>query len=274
LEKRGFEITRVRVDERGRVAPGEVAAAIRDDTILVSVQFANHEVGTVQDLAAVGGHCAERGVLLHTDATHAAGWIPLDVHDLGVHLLSVTGHRMYGPKGIGALYVRRRGPRVKLAPQIHGGGHERGLRAGTANVPGAVGLGRAAALAVEEGPEASRRVALLRDRLEAIVRQGAAPLRVLGDLERRLAYVTAVAIEGVEGESLLLGVASKVAFATGSACTSATLEPSYVLTAMGLGKSVVDSSVHWGLGRDTSEADVERAGAAIVDAVVRIRQTG
>lgn len=273
LETRGYEVTHVAVDEHARVDPVAVAAALRPDTILVSVQWANHEVGTVQEVATIGVICAERGVLFHTDATHAAAWVPIDVKAAGVHLLSLTAHRMFGPKGIGALYVRRRRPRVRLAPLLHGGGHERGFRSGTVNVPGAVGLGRAAELVEAERDSDASRVAGLRDRLEAGLLEGVEGIRVLGDPSRRLPGTSALAIADVEGESLLLG-ASRLALSTGSACSSATLEPSHVLRAMGLSKEAIDTSVRFGLGRLTTADEVERAVRVVKDAVQRIRASG
>lgn len=270
LETQGFDVTRVGVDERARVDPEAIAAAIRDDTVLVSVQWANHEVGTVQPMTAIGQVCAERGVWLHTDASQAAAWLPIDVEAAGVHLLSLTGHRMYGPKGIGALYARRRKPRVRLVPLLHGGGHERGMRSGTVNVPGAVGLGRASELVRAERGADAERVGALRDRLEAALAGGIEGLEILGDLSCRLPGTTAVSVDGVEGESLLLG-ASAVALSTGSACSSATLEPSRVLSAMGLSKAEADTSIRLGLGRFTSADGVDRAARALIDAAARIR---
>jgi cysteine desulfurase len=273
LEGRGWEVTRVGVDGAARVDPAAIDAAIRDDTVLVSVQWANPEVGTVQPMHDIGAVCEARGVLLHTDATQAAAWLPIDVRAAGVHLLSVTAHRLYGPKGTGALYVRRKGPRVRLAPQIHGGGHEGGLRSGTVNVPGVVGLGRAAAICRAEGASDARRVGALRDRLEAGLVEGSEGARALGSAAHRLPGVLSVTVRDVEGEALLLG-ASGLAFSTGSACSSATLEPSPVLGAMGLSKRDADSSVRLGLGRFTTQADVDAAIGALTDAVARIRAAG
>lgn len=274
LESRGWEVTRVAVDESARVDPAAIDAAIRDDTVLVSVQWANPEVGTVQPISRIGGVCEARGVLFHTDATQAAAWLPLDVVAHDVHLLSLTAHRLYGPKGVGALYVRRRRPRVRLAAQIHGGGHERGLRGGTVNVPGVVGFGTAASLCREEHEDDARRVGALRDRLQAGLEEGVEGVRVLGASRGgRLPGVLALTVDGVEGESLLLG-ASGLAFSTGSACSSATLEPSPVLGAMGLSKAEADASVRFGLGRFTTEQDVDRAVGILTDAVARIRRAG
>ncbi|MHC5009874.1 MAG: cysteine desulfurase family protein [Planctomycetota bacterium] len=270
LERRGYEVSRVAPDERGRIAPADVAAALRPDTVLVSVQMASHEVGTVQDLEAIGAVCAEADVWLHTDATQASAWCPIDVAAQGIHLLSLSGHRMFGPKGIGALYVRRRKPRVRLAPQLHGGGHEHGTRSGTVNVPGAVGLGMAAELCREEGAEDVRRVGALRDRLETGLLAGAEGIRVLGGTEDRLPNNSAISVAGVEGEALMLGV-PQIALATGSACTSATLEPSYVLEAMGLPKTVADTNVRFGLGRFTTGAEIDETIRRVVDTIARIR---
>ena len=205
LERRGWEVTRVGVDGAARVDPAEIDAAIRDDTVLVSVQWADPEVGTVQPMHDIGAVCEARGVLLHTDATQVAAWVPIDVRAAGVHLLSLTAHRLYGPKGVGALYVRRKGPRVRPAPQIHGGGHEGGLRSGTVNVPGVVGFGRAAAICRAEDEADARRVGALRDRLEAGLRDAIEGVRVLGSPAHRLPGVLPLTVHDVEGEALLLG---------------------------------------------------------------------
>lgn len=270
LARRGFEVTTVGSDACGRVDLDAILEALRDDTILVSMQAANHEVGTRQPLAELGTALADHPAYLHTDAASAAAWIPLDVQGLAVDLLSLSGGRLVGPKGIGALYVRRRKPRVRLEPLVHGGGGEKGRRGGGLNVPGAVGLGRAAELAREERLEDSTRVAGLRGTLEAAVLDRVEGTAVLGDVADRLPDVSALTLPGVEAEALLLG-AHQVAFGTGSACASATLEPSPVLRAMGLDKASADSSVRFALGRFTTADDVRRATSWVIDAALRIR---
>jgi cysteine desulfurase len=268
LVSRGWEQTVVEVDPRGRVEPEAVRGAIRDDTVLVSIQTANQEIGTLQPVAEIGAICREKDVLFHTDATAAAAWLPLSVEALGAHLVSLTGHLMHGPMGIGALYVKRRRPRVPITPLIHGGGAKR--RGGTPNLPGAVGLGVAAELCRRERESDAERIGALRDRLEAALEEKAGGIDRLGDVARRLPNVSALTVEGAEGEALVLGV-PRVAMATGSACTSRTLEPSYVLRAIGLDKRRGDTSVRFGLGRFTTEAEVEEGATLIVDAIERIR---
>lgn len=270
LETRGWEVTRVAPDAKGRVEAEAIGTALRPDTVLVSVQYANHEVGTVQPVAGIAAVVAEHGAWLHTDAAQALAWLPVDVATEGIHLLSLAAHRMYGPKGAGALYVRRRKPRVRVAPQMHGGGHERGLRSGTVNVPGVVGLGAAAAACRADREGDAARVAVLRDRLEARIAERVSGMRRFGDLARRLPNNTNVAFEGVEGESLVVAL-PEIAFATGSACTSATLEPSYVLPAMGVAASTAAGSVRFSLGRFTTEAEIDRTVARVVEAVERTR---
>ncbi len=270
LAKRGFEVSAVGSDAQGRIDIDAILEALRDDTILVSLQIANHEVGTLQPLAELATALADHPAYLHTDAAAAAAWIALDVQDLAVDLLSLSGGRLFGPKGIGALYVRGRKPRVRLEPLIHGGGGERGRRGGALNVPGAVGLGRAAEIAREERQEDSIRVAGLRDHLEGAVVDGVDGTTILGSISARLPDVSTLTLPGVEAEALLLG-AGKVAFGTGSACASATMEPSPVLRAMGVDKTSADSSVRFVLGRRTTQDEVRRAASWVVDAARRIR---
>ncbi len=272
LEKQGVPVTFVGVDSVGRVDLAALERALDGEVALVSVQVANAEVGTLQDVEAVGHLAAARGVTFHADATQAAAWVELDVRRMGVHLLSLSAHRMHGPMGVGALYVRRR-PRVRLAPLLYGGGQEGGLRAGAPNLPGAVGMGRAAEICRERRADDARRVSTLRDRLEDGIANAAPGVAVLGDVRHRLPNVSALSVEGVEGEALVLAVPS-VAMATGSACASAGLEPSYVLAAMGLPKRTADQSVRFGLGRFTTEAEVDEARRVVVEAIARIRRTG
>lgn len=255
LERRGFRITRVAPDDTGRVAPQAIAEAMEDDTILVSVQAANHEVGTLQPLRDIGRICAEHDALFHTDATCALAWLEVDVRELGIHLLSISGHKMYGPKGVGALYVRRRRPRVRLQPRLHGGGHERGLRSGTINVPGAVGLGVAADLCRTQREEDSARGRDLRNAFEAAVTEAAPDTRLLGNPAARLPGVSSLAVPRVEGEALVTAL-TDVAIATGSACTTAVPEPSHVLRAMGLEKDIVDGAVRISLGRASTAEEL------------------
>lgn len=270
LERRGFSVTRVAPDETGRVSAEAIKAAFNDDTILVSVQAANHEVGTLQPLHDIGRACAEHGVLFHTDATSAAPWRPLDVKELGIHLLSLAGHKMYGPKGIGALFVNRRKPRVRLQPRHHGGGHERGLRSGTVNVPGAVGLGMAAELCRTNREADAERVAALRDEFEAGLEGGVPDVRLLGNPASRLPNVTNFAVPQVEGEAFVTALTG-VAIATGSACTSAQPELSPVLRAMGLDKDIVSASVRVSLGRTTTKAEMASVLPQVVEAAERLR---
>ena len=273
LARQGYEVSRVPCDADGRVDPDAVAAAIRDDTILVSVHAANHEVGTIQDVRTIGAACRERGVWFHTDASQALAWLAFDLKEDPIDLLSMAGHRCYGPKGIGALYVRRRKPRVRLAPQMHGGGHEQGLRSGTINVPGAVGFGAAAALVKAELDSVPRRVRALRDALETMIVGSVEHTRVLGTAHRRLPNNSNLLFEGVEGEAVLVGLPD-VALATGSACTSATLEASHVLAAMGIHKAAASSSVRFGLSRTTTAEQVERTAKRVAEVVARLRALG
>ncbi len=269
LQRRGWEITCLAPDAGGRIDASAVEAAIRDDTVLISVQYANHEVGTVQPVAEIGEIAASRGVLLHSDATQAAAWLPLHVRDEGVHLLSLSANKMFGPKGVGALYIRRRKPRARVAPQIHGGGHERGFRAGLPDIAGAVGFGLAAELCRTESKSDTERVGALRDVLEgALLDETGAT--VMGSREHRLPNCTNLAFEGVEGEALLVAL-PEIALATGSACTSATAQPSYVLPAMGVDKSTAASSVRFSLGRFTQPEEIDRTVVRVKDVVARTR---
>ncbi|MDJ0974007.1 MAG: cysteine desulfurase family protein [Planctomycetota bacterium] len=270
LERRGFSVTRVAPDETGRVSVEAVEAALTEDTILVSVQAANHEVGTLQPLSGIGRLCAERDVLFHTDAASATPWTAIDVKALGIHLLSISGHRMYGPKGIGALYVQRRKPRVRLQPRLHGGGHERGLRSGTVNVPGAVGLGVAAELCRTQHEADAARVGTLRDAFEDGLRESLSDVRCLGNPATRLPNVSAFAVPHVEGEAFVTALTG-LAIATGSACTSATPEPSHVLRAMGLDKETVSGAVRLSLGRTTTPDEMDAVLPQVVDAAERLR---
>jgi len=271
LEKWGFQVTYLPVDDTGMVRPEAVAEAITDKTILCSIMLANNEIGTINPIAEIGAACRARGVLFHCDAVQGFGKIPFDVQAMNVDLASVTGHKIYGPKGVGALYVRRRNPRVRLAPQIDGGGHERGMRSGTLNVPGIVGFGLACEIAGQEMESEAKRLTEQRTRLhQGIVSQieeaylnGHPTQRLPGNLNLSFAYV--------EGESLLMGL-KDVALSSGSACTSASLEPSYVLKALGVGDDLAHSSIRYGLGRFTTDEEVEFVIKLTVDTVNRLRE--
>jgi cysteine desulfurase len=271
LEGEGFEVTYLPVSREGLLSPEQVATALRPDTILVSIMAANNEVGTVQDIAAIGKLCHERGVLFHTDAAQAAGRLRLDVEDMHIDLMSLSAHKMYGPKGVGALYVRRRNPRVRLVPIIFGGGHERGWRSGTLNVPAIVGFGKACEIAVSEMKEENARLGALRDRLRARLEAGLSDTHLNGHPTRRLPNNLNMSFKYVEGESLLMALAREVALSSGSACTSATLEPSYVLRAMGLDDDLAHASLRFGLGRFNTEDEVDRVADLVIANVKRLR---
>ncbi|MBI5850781.1 MAG: IscS subfamily cysteine desulfurase [Planctomycetes bacterium] len=265
------EITFLPVDRLGHVDLDALSAAIRPDTVLVSLMAANNEIGTLHPLAAIGRICKERGVLFHTDATQAAGRIPIDVEAFGIDLLSLSAHKFYGPKGVGALYVRREGPRVRLAPLLDGGGHERGMRSGTLNVPGIVGMGEAARIAREDFASDVARLRALRDRLEQGILARSVNAVVNGDPDDRLPHLSNVSFPYVEGESLIMGI-KDVAVSSGSACTSASLEPSYVLKSLGLGDELAHSSIRFSLGRFNTEAEVDHVVDMVSREVARLRE--
>jgi cysteine desulfurase len=271
LETQGFEVTWLEPDPFGRVSAEQVRDAIRDDTILVSLMFANNEVGTIHPIAEIGALCKEKGVLLHTDATQAFGKVPIDVQAMGIDLLSLSAHKFYGPKGIGALYVRRKQPRVRLRPIMFGGGHERGMRSGTLNVPGIVGCGAAAEIAMQEMPTEGPRVEALRERLWTGLSEQLNDVTMNGHPEHRLPNTLNVNFMYVEGESLMMGIPD-IAVSSGSACTSASLEPSYVLKAMGRGDDVAHSSIRFSLGRFTTDEDIDYTIAKVVKAVNHLRE--
>jgi cysteine desulfurase len=270
LEREGFRVTCLPVDGDGLVAPDAVREAIAGDTILISIMAANNEIGVLQPLAAIGEIARARGVLFHTDAVQAAGKVPFDVEAAGVDLASISAHKFYGPKGVGALYVRRRRPKLDLVPLMDGGGQERGVRPGTLNVPGIVGLGRAAALCRAEMAAEGARLAALRDRLLGGLRDRLGDIRVNGSLEARLPHNLNVAFPGVEGEALLMGLRN-VAVSSGSACTSTSVEPSHVLKAIGLSDRLARASLRFGLGRFTTAEEIEYAIGAVADLVERLR---
>jgi cysteine desulfurase len=258
------------VEKNGLVDLKKLEAAIRPDTLLVSIMAANNEIGVVQDLAAIGKLCHAKGVLFFTDAAQAFGKVPIDVAAQQIDLMAISGHKIYGPKGIGALYVRRRSPRVRLSPIVHGGGHERGMRSGTLATPLIVALGAAAEIATRDMPEESKRIRGLRDRLWNGLQAELDHLYVNGDLEHRLPGNLNVSFAFVEGEALMMGMRD-LAVSSGSACTSASLEPSYVLKALGVGEDLAHTSIRYGIGRFNTEAEIDYAVAVTVKAVKKLR---
>jgi cysteine desulfurase len=272
LERQGVEVTYLGVDADGRVDPEAVARAVRDDTALISIMFVNNEVGTVQPVAEIGRLAKARGVWFHCDAVQGLGRLPFDVEAMGVDLVSVSAHKMYGPKGIGALWVRRRDPRVRLVAQMDGGGHERGMRSGTLNVPGIVGLGEAARLARRERAREAEHAGALRDRLRAKLEEALDGVRLNGPLEGRHPGNLNVSFDHVEAEALMLALKDDVAVSSGSACTSASLEPSYVLRAMGIDEDRAHASIRFGLGRFNTEEEVDQVAARVVAEVKRLRE--
>ena len=272
LERKGLaRVTYLGVDRYGMVDPEDVRKAITDKTVLVSIMYANNEIGTISPIAEIGRVAREKGVLFHTDATQGAGKLPLDVEAMHIDLLSMSAHKIYGPKGIGALYVRSKGPRVRLTPIIDGGGHERGMRSGTLNVPGIVGFGKAAEICRLEMPAESARVAALRDRLNDHLHRELDEIYVNGSMAHRLPGNLNVSFAYVEGESLLMGI-NDVAVSSGSACTSASLEPSYVLKALGAGDDLAHSSIRFGLGRWTTKEEVDYVIDKLTNVVQRLRE--
>jgi cysteine desulfurase len=271
LEKAGYRVTYLPVMADGLVDLEQLKAAMDEKTILVSIMFANNEIGVIQPVAEIGKLCHEKNVIFHTDAVQAVGKIPVDVNAMNIDILSMTAHKIYGPKGVGALYVRRRNPRVQISEQINGGGHERGMRSGTLNVPGIVGLGKACEIAREEMATEAERLTRLRDKLKAKLESALDYIHVNGTMEHHLPGNLNMSFVYVEGESLLMGI-NDIAVSSGSACTSATLEPSYVLKALGLGDDVAHSSIRFGLGRFNSEAEVDYVADKIIDVVQKLRE--
>jgi cysteine desulfurase len=271
LEKEGLRVTYLPVQTNGLVDLDALRNAITDKTILVTLMYANNEIGVIQPVAEIGKIVKERGALFHTDAVQAVGKVPVNVIKDNIDLLSLTGHKIYGPKGCGALYVRRKGPRVQVTAQMDGGGHERGMRSGTLNVPGIVGLGEACALCQKEMPEESRRMAFLRDRLRHKLESELDEVYINGTMDSRLPNNLNISFAYVEGESLLMGI-NDIAVSSGSACTSATLEPSYVLKALGAGDDLAHSSIRFGLGRFNTEAEVDYVAAKVIDVVNKLRE--
>jgi len=271
LERDGWNVTWLAVDPDGRVDPRQVREAITDQTVLVSIMVANNEVGTIQPIAEIGAICKEKGVLFHTDAVQAAGKIPLDVQKMGIDLLSLSGHKMYGPKGVGALYVRRKDPRVRLDAIQDGGGHERGMRSGTLAVPLIVGLGAAAEIARREMPEESARLLNLRERLRQGIMGQLDHVEVNGHPTERLPGNMNLSFGFVEGEGLMMGI-KDIAVSSGSACTSASLEPSYVLKALGADDERAHSSIRFGIGRFNTEEETDFVIRDVVRAVNHLRE--
>lgn len=271
IEKLGGEVTYLEVKENGLIDLAELEAAIKPTTILISIMYANNEIGVVQPVKEITAIAKKHGILFFTDATQAVGKIPVDVIKDGIDLMTFTGHKMYGPKGIGALYVRRKNPRVKVTAQMDGGGHERGMRSGTLNVPGIVGFGKACELCRLEMEADAARISVLRDKLETELMK-LEEAYINGTPESRLPHVTNISFKHVEGEGLLMGFNKNIALSSGSACTSASLEPSYVLKALGLGDDLAHSSLRFGLSRFTTEEEVDYTIKAISETVLKLRE--
>ena len=271
IEKMGGEVTYLDVERDGLVDLKKLEAAITKKTILVSVMWANNETGVIQPMKEIGEICAKHGVLFMSDATQAVGKIPVDPKEVGVHLMAFTSHKMYGPKGVGALFVNRKNPRVKVTSQMDGGGHERGMRSGTLNVPGIVGFGKAAEIARKEMKQDAERLSKLRDRLQSELMSRLEEVYVNGNEEHRMPHVTNLSFKHVEGEGLMMTFNQNIAVSSGSACTSASLEPSYVLIALGLGDDLAHSSIRFSLGRFTTEEDVDYAINALEKGVSHMR---
>ena len=271
LERMGCEVTYLPVETDGLISIEKLKAAMTDKTILVTIMFANNEIGVIQPVEEIGKLCHERGILFHTDAVQAVGKIPVDVQKMNIDVLSMTAHKIYGPKGVGALYVRRRNPRVQITEQINGGGHERGMRSGTLNVPGIVGLGAACELAGQEMAAETARLKELRDYLKAKFENALDYVHVNGNMDHHLPGNLNMSFVHVEGESLLMGI-NDIAVSSGSACTSATLEPSYVLKALGLGDDVAHSSIRFGLGRFNTRPEVDYVSDKVITVVNHLRE--
>jgi cysteine desulfurase len=271
IEKEGGEVTYLKVNPDGLIDMKELEAAIKPTTILIAIMYANNEIGTVMPMKEISALAKKKGILVFSDATQAVGKIPVDVNKDGIDLMAFTAHKMYGPKGVGALYVRRKNPRVKVTAQMDGGGHERGMRSGTLNVPGIVGFGKACEICLNEMEEETKRVSALRDKLEtALMKTEEAYIN--GSTQHRLPHVTNISFKYVEGEGLLMGFNKDIAVSSGSACTSASLEPSYVLKALGLGDDLAHSSLRFGLGRFTTEDQIDYTVEAVTKTVNKLRE--
>ena len=271
LEREGFRVTYLPVDKFGQVSIEQLTEAITPETILVSIMFANNEIGTVHRIPEIGKLCKEKGIIFHTDATQAVGKIPVNVESMGIDLLSISAHKMYGPKGVGALYVRRKDPRVRLDPMMDGGGHERGMRSGTLAVPGIVGLGEACALCEREMEKDTLHSMTLRERLHAGLAARLEEVNLNGHPTERLPNTLNLSFAWVEGEALMMGI-KDIACSSGSACTSASLEPSYVLRALGVGDELAHSSLRFGIGRFNTEEDIDATIVKVADAVNHLRK--
>ena len=270
IEKSGGEVTYLEVKADGLIDLKELEASIKPTTILIAIMFANNEIGVIQSVREISAIAKKNGVLFFTDAVQAVGKIPVDVNKDGIDLMAFTAHKMYGPKGIGALYVRRKNPRVKVTAQMDGGGHERGMRSGTLNVPGIVGFGKACEICMNEMEVDTKRISILRDKLENTLMK-LEEAYINGSKEHRLPHVTNISFKHVEGEGLLMGFNKNIALSSGSACTSASLEPSYVLKALGLGDDLAHSSLRFGLGRFTTEEQIDYTVKAISETVLKLR---
>jgi cysteine desulfurase len=271
IEKSGGEVTYLEVNKEGLIDLKELEAAIKPTTILIAIMYANNEIGTIQPIKEISAIARKNGVLLFTDGTQAVGKIPVDVNKDGIDLMAFTAHKMYGPKGVGALYVRRKNPRVKVTAQMDGGGHERGMRSGTLNVPGIVGFGKACELCMLDMEEDTKRISKMRDYLETELLK-LEEAYVNGSRQHRLPHVANISFKHVEGEGLLMGFNKNIALSSGSACTSASLEPSYVLKALGLGDDLAHSSLRFGLGRFTTEEQIDYTIKAISETVLKLRE--
>jgi cysteine desulfurase len=271
LEKEGVRVTYLPVKTDGLIDLDQLRDAITDKTILISIMYANNEIGVVQPMAEIGKIAKEKGVLVHSDAVQAVGKIPVNVNKDGIDVLSLTAHKLYGPKGVGALYVRRRNPRVQITAQMDGGGHERGMRSGTLNVPGIVGLGAACEISNREMVEETKRLRFLRDKLKDRLMNDLDETYINGSWEHRLPHNLNISFAYVEGESLLMGI-NDIAVSSGSACTSATLEPSYVLKALGAGDDLAHSSIRFGIGRFNTEEEVDYVGNKVAEVVKKLRE--
>ncbi|MEJ0103472.1 MAG: IscS subfamily cysteine desulfurase [Bacteroidota bacterium] len=271
IEKEGGEVTYLEVKKNGLIDLAELETAIKPNTILIAIMYANNEIGTIMPVKEIGAIAKKKGILFFSDATQAVGKIPVDVNKDGIDLLAFSAHKMYGPKGVGALYVRRKSPRVKLTAQMDGGGHERGMRSGTLNVPGIVGFGKACEICRHEMNEEAVRVSKLRDKLQNALLQ-IEESYLNGDKEHRLPHVTNISFKYVEGEGLMMGFNKNIAVSSGSACTSASLEPSYVLKALGLGDDLAHSSLRFGLGRFTKEEEINYTIEQATDTVNKLRE--
>ncbi|MBT3606436.1 MAG: IscS subfamily cysteine desulfurase [Candidatus Latescibacteria bacterium] len=270
LENHGVEITTLPVDAHGLINPDDVKNAVQDNTILVSIMMANNEMGTIYPLHEIGQLCQEKNIYFHTDAAQAIGKLPIDVEAMHIDLLSISAHKLYGPKGVGALYVRSR-PRVRLIGQMDGGGHEKSMRSGTLNVPGIVGLGKACEIAQKEMAEETDRIKALRNQLQQKLSESLDQIQINGHPEHRLTGNLNISFAAVDGESLLMGL-SEIALSSGSACTSASLEPSYVLRAMGISAPMAQSSIRFGIGRFNTEAEIDYTAERVIEEVNRLRK--